>query len=275
MKAILETQELILIEPAKWAAQIKSVAESIIPAHGFENEDGLPCDLYGDPLQMMQVDEDGLAVVPVHGVISSGLPSVAACFGFVDTARIQDDIASALSNSRVRAIVLDFDSPGGFVTGTPELANYIAEVGNKLPIYSFTSGLCCSAAYWLAASTRAILATPSAEVGSIGVYVAHQDTSALAKAMGLVVSVFRSGKYKGAGVPGTSLSEDQAANIQSRVDSLASLFKSAVLSHRPGIAEETMQGQTFMGYQSAGVKLTDGLVNNYEDAKKIILGDLT
>ena len=130
-------------------------------------------------------------------------------------------------------------------------------------------------AYWLAASTRAILATPSAEVGSIGVYVAHQDMSALAKAMGLVVSVFRSGKYKGAGVPGTSLSEDQAANIQSRVDSLAALFKSAVLTHRPGIAEETMQGQTFMGYQSAGVKLTDGLVNNYEDAKKIILGDLT
>lgn len=250
-----------------------ALAEFEPQAGGFTNEDGEECDEYGDALPKMTIDADGIATVPIRGTIQTGLPSIAAAFGFVDTAKIRADIETALADTNVKAILLDFDSPGGFVSGTPELGAFIAEAAKSKPVYSFTSGLCCSAAYWLAAPSRAIFATPSAEVGSIGVYVAHQDMSGLAKAMGIVVSVFRSGKYKGAGVPGTSLSDDQAASIQQRVDSLAAMFKGHVLEHRPGVNEESMQGQTFMGYEAGKAKLADGLVRDIAEAKKILLAD--
>ena len=95
----------------------------------------------------------------------------------------------------------------------------------------------------------------------------------MAKALGIVVNVFKSGKFKGAGVPGTSLSDDQAANIQQRVDSLAAVFKGFVSQHRIGIEDATMQGQTFMGYESGQVKLTDSIVQDINEARKIILAD--
>jgi signal peptide peptidase SppA len=276
MKTILESQDLLLIEPRRWAARIATLSE-VTPnspsAIGFEDDDGNECDCYGDPIPQMTVDADGIATVPVRGTIQTGLPSIAAAFGFVGTAKIWRDVQAALSDSNVKAILLDFDSPGGFVSGTPELGSFIAEAAKQKPVYSFTSGMCCSAAYWLAAPSRAVFATPSAEVGSIGVYVSHQDMSGLAKAMGIVVSVFRSGKYKGAGVPGTTLSDDQSASIQQRVDSLAALFKGHVLQHRPGVADESMQGQTFMGYESGSVKLADGMVRDIAEAKKLLLAD--
>lgn len=274
MKAILESQSLILIEPRRWAAQLARMADFKPEARAYKNDAGEECDCYGDPLPRMTIDADGIATIPVHGVISTGLPSIAAAYGFVDTGRIRSDIEAALADDRVKAILFDFDTPGGFVTGTPELAKFIEEAGESKRTYSFLR-MCCSAGAWLAAPTRAQFVTTSSEVGSIGVYVATQDLSGLAKAMGIVVNVFRSGKFKGAGVPGTSLSDDQAANIQQRVDSLAALFKGHVLQHRPGVAEETMQGQTFMGYEAARVSLADAMVSDLAAAKKMLLADLT
>lgn len=278
MKALLESQDLLLIEPRRWAARIATLSE-VTPnspgAIGFEDDDGNECDCYGDPIPQMTVDADGIATVPVRGTIQTGLPSIAAAFGFVDTAKIRRDVQAALADSNVRAILLDFDSPGGFVSGTPELGSFIAEAAKQKPVYSFTSGMCCSAAYWLAAPSRAIFATTSAEVGSIGVYVAHQDMSALAAAMGIVVKVFRSGKYKGAGVPGTSLSEEQSASIQQRISSLAAVFKGFVTQHRPGIADAAMEGQTFMGYEAGRESLTDAIAADIGEAKKMLIADLT
>jgi len=274
MKAALASQDVLLIDPKRWAAQVAEVSEASLP-HSFTNDEDEDCDIYGDCLPQMTVGEDGIAIVPIKGTISTGLPAIASAFGFVDTGKIREQIETALADPKVRAVLLNFDSPGGFVTGTPELGSYIAEAAQKKPIYSYTAGLCCSAAYWLAAPTRAIFATISAEVGSIGVYVAHTDQSAMASMMGLAVRVFRSGKYKGAGVPGTALSDDQASNIQQRVDSLAAIFKSHVLSNRPGVSEDAMQGQTFLGYESAFAKLSDAVVVDLAGAKKIMLADLT
>lgn len=265
MKAILETQELLLIEPRRWFAKLSEVQGSIL-------EDLFGDDYEDDPLE---VDGDGVAVIQIHGPIVAGLPAFASKLGFARPESIRTQLEDAATNPAVKGILLDFNSPGGTVTGTPELASLIEDVAATKPTISFTGGLCCSAAYWLAAPTRAILATPSAEVGSIGVYVAHQDVSAMAKMMGIVVNVFRSGKFKGAGVPGTSLSEAQAAEIQAKVDSLAEVFKEHVKKHRPGMDDETMQGQTFMGYQSAGVKLVDEMVRDSNEAKKILLALLT
>ena len=264
MKSILETQELLLIEPRRWFAKLeefKAHQAGILEMLLGEDE---------DEEEPLDVDENGVAVIDVTGPIVAGLPKFAELLGYARPESIREKLEDAATNPAVKSIILNIDSPGGTVTGTPELASFVKEVAASKPLYSYTAGLCCSAAYWIAAPSRAILATPSAEVGSIGVYVAHQDMSGLAKAMGIVVNVFRSGKFKGAGVPGTSLSEAQAAEVQAKVDSLAALFKAYVTENRPGVDDDTMQGQSFMGYQSAGVKLVDGMVRDLAEAKKVI-----
>ena len=85
------------------------------------------------------------------------------------------------------AVILDIDSPGGTVAGTPELGAAVAALNGQKPVYAFSSGLMCSAAYWIASQAEAIYATPSARVGSIGVVQTVIDNSARLHAEGIKV----------------------------------------------------------------------------------------
>ena len=114
-----------------------------------------------------------------------------------------------MANPNVQRIVLDIDSPGGTVAGTPEAAAQIAAANKVKRVDAWTGNLMCSAAYYLAAGCRGVYAAPSATVGSIGVYLPVVDRSEMYKAMGVKVDIIKSGKYKGMGFPGTSLTDDQ------------------------------------------------------------------
>ena len=69
---------------------------------------------------------------------------------------IRESIEAALADPDVSSILLSIDSPGGVVSGTKELADYIASVRGQTPIAAYADGLCASAAFWLAAATGQI-----------------------------------------------------------------------------------------------------------------------
>lgn len=88
---------------------------------------------------------------------------------------IQPNLNEAICDNSVACFILDFDIPGGVVTGVPELAAFTRGAAEEKPIYAFTGGQSCSAAYWLASACSKVFCTESADVGSIGVYVALVD----------------------------------------------------------------------------------------------------
>jgi ClpP class serine protease len=125
----------------------------------------------------------------------------------------------------------------------------------------------CSAAYWIASQARAIYATPSAQVGSIGVVQAVIDNTAALDKAGLKVEVFSVGKYKAMGAPGTPLTDDQRELIQSNLAEIAAEFHDAVLSRGRAIPAEAMEGQTFSGKQAQRHNLA-GMVSDRADAMR-------
>ena len=48
----------------------------------------------------------------------------------------------------------------------------------------------CSAAYWLGAQATTVIATPSADVGSVGVFLMHVEQSGANAQTGLTVTVY-------------------------------------------------------------------------------------
>ena len=212
--------------------------------------------------------EDGIGVVAIEGPILRK-PDLFARIFFGATS--SEDIGEALREAReredIKAVFLNIDSPGGTVTGTPELANAVAALDKKKPVYAFSSGLMCSAAYWVASQARAIYATPSAQVGSIGVVQAVIDNTAALDKAGLKVEVFSVGKYKAMGAPGTPLTDDQRELIQSNLAEIAAEFHDAVLSRGRAIPAEAMEGQTFSGKQAQRHNLA-GMVPDRADAMR-------
>ena len=187
--------------------------------------------------------------------------------GATDSGDIAHALREAGDRPDIKAVFLDIDSPGGTVAGTPELAAAVASLNERKPVYAFSSGLMCSAAYWIASQARAIYATPSARVGSIGVVQAVIDDSAALASEGIKVEVFSVGKYKAMGAPGTSLNDDQRSLIQSNIEETASEFHAAVLARGRAIPAEAMEGQTFSGRQAQRFNLA-GLVPDRAEAMR-------
>ncbi len=212
--------------------------------------------------------EDGIGVVAIEGPILRKPDLFARIFfGATGSEDISDALREAGERADIKAVFLNIDSPGGTVAGTPELAAAVKVLNERKPVYAFSSGLMCSAAYWIASQARAIYATPSAQVGSIGVVQAVIDNTAALDMAGLKVEVFSVGKYKAMGAPGTTLTDDQRGLIQSNLAEIAAEFHDAVLSRGRAIPAEAMEGQTFSGKQAQRNNLA-GMVPDRAEAMR-------
>lgn len=214
--------------------------------------------------------KDGIGTLAIEGPIVRK-PDLFArvVFGASDSEEIGAALREAAGRSDIHAVLLDIDSPGGTVAGTPELAAAVASLNEQKPVYAFSSGLMCSAAYWIASQARAIHATPSARVGSIGVVQAIVDDSARLHAAGIKVEVFAVGKYKSIGAPGTPLTEDQRELIRGNLAETAREFHAAVLARGRAIPPEAMEGQTFTGRQAEQNNLASVVPDRAEALRRL------
>lgn len=246
-----------LITAQGWDSIHRLVSERILRPQAERPKE----DFFGDPLPQMRIDGN-TAIIPVDGVIGRKFGMMEKQCGAVDVLDIGEDLKNAVSNSMVKTIILDVNSPGGTVGGVPELASQVAAANNIKPVFAFAGDMMCSAAYWISAGAERIYATPSSDVGSIGVFVPWIDRSKQFEEMGLSVDIIRAGKFKGMGYPGTSLTDEQRQLIQDDVDETYGNFAGFVTQYRTGVTSETMQGQSFSGERASKLGLVTGLVDD-------------
>ena len=209
------------------------------------------------------------AVIPVFGVVGKHLSSMEIFCGGLDVAALCSVVDAAVADESVEQAVLWFNSPGGVVTGVPEAARRIAAANKIKKLYAYTDGMCCSAAYWLAAQCEHIFAAPSSDVGSIGVYLSWIDQTEAATEQGLKLELIKAGDFKAMGHPLQHLSDDERNMLQAEVDEIWSMFKAACTATRT-LEESSMQGQTF----SYAAQLSTGLVDAHVDSIGELLADL-
>lgn len=200
-----------------------------------------------------------VAIIPIQGVLDKRVSDMAKSSGAMGLDDIEDMLTEAMLDEEIKGILLDVNSPGGSVTGVPELAAKIAAAAKQKPVVAFTDSMMASAAYWLGAGASAIFASQSASVGSIGVYMAFLDESRAYEMQGLKMELIKNGKYKAAGIPGIPLSDEQRDRLQGSVDQVATWFKGFVSKHRETVQAETMEGQTFFGADAVKADLVDAV----------------
>jgi len=128
----------------------------------------------------------GVAVVEVHGVIGSHVK-------IPEYARLIDSVST---NRRLRAMLLDIDSPGGSATGSEVLYRSIQRVAETKPVYAYVRGMGASGGYYLACAASKVYALPTALVGSIGVIYLRPVMEQLLSKVGVDFSVYKSGEFK-------------------------------------------------------------------------------
>ena len=207
------------------------------------------------PREISMLDDNGIAHIHICGVIGHRLDWFDKFCGNTDVCDVRRELDTAQEQG-ANAIFLRVDSPGGGITGVQELADYIAEL--TVPVAAYSDACCASAAYWLASSAGQIWAAPTAEIGSIGIFLPWVDSSAAWQAMGIDFQPFVNDGaiFKSAG-HGPSLTPEQRDNTQAFINRIADLFRGHVTGRRPQLMAEAMQGQAFLGCDAPMYGLSD------------------
>ena len=241
-----------MIEP-KWFAQAVSAVQAgtFMPAAqgdvAGEDRDRLAASMEGDPSvvwdwngdepKVRYTIEGAVARIPFMGQVTKGNSS----FGGASSVWTRQSIRKAISDDRIKGILLHVDSPGGTVSGTGDLAGDIAAADGIKPVYAYIEDLGASAAYWIASQARAIFANPTAEVGSIGTMTYLEDSSGAYEKAGIKVHLVATGKYKGAWVDGLKIDEDYLKVVRTEVEDLNEHFLSGVMAGR-GMTRDQVNG---------------------------------
>lgn len=240
--AQMERLRVYGVEAGSGVDEIREIAIAELAAenlelatHGLTQEirDSASLKVYGDGVRA-EAPRAIRAVKERIGIIEIAGPVAQRMSGELEKAQgtpldfVSHAFDMLMANASVGAIVLRFSSPGGEVYGVQELADKIYNARSRKTVYAHADSLMASAAYWLGSAASMVIASPGADVGSVGVYVLHFDESAAMEKEGVKISMIHAGKNKVEFSPFAPLSDEARAEAQSRVDSIYDRFTGAL-----------------------------------------------
>ncbi len=215
----------------------------------------------------------GIALLPLYGVVTQrgNMVDDVSGPGSTSTQQFSSALRQLLADDTVGQILIDIDSPGGSVYGVAELADEIQSARSQKPIVAVANSLAASAAYWIGCSASEFYVTPGGEVGSIGVWQAHQDYSQALEESGVKTTLISAGKFKVEGNPYSPLDADAQSFMQSRVDDYYAAFTKSVARGRgvsvAQVREGMGQGRVLGAEAALAQSMVDG-VATFDDVLK-------
>jgi protease-4 len=218
---------------------------------------------------------DRIALITMRGLISGSIP------GNVSESMVDDmclALEQARDDSRVKAIVLEIDSPGGEVTAADQIYNAVTKARARKPVIIYMDSLAASGGYYVACGGKYLMANETTITGSIGVIIQTLNYEQLFNKIGLASVVFKSGKFKDILNGARPMTPEERDLIQSFVMQTYDKFLGIVSKERRLPADmlrnTIADGRILSGKDALNAKLIDGL-GQIEDAyaKAKLLGN--
>jgi len=220
--------------------------------------------------------KERILVVPIKGVIlGSGGSDVAGQPDMVE--RVRQLLRKARKDKRIKALLLDIDSPGGGVTASDiiyhELKTFRSETDK--PIVALFGDVAASGGYYVAMAADHVVARQTTITGSIGVISRFVIWMELMRKIGVEVETIKSPKAGGGeslkdiGSGFRKMTEAERALLQGLVTEMWQRFVTVVGEGRKGRLEldqvrALADGRVFTGKQALALKLVDSV--GYRDA---------
>jgi protease-4 len=211
------------------------------------------------------ISGSNIAVIKIHDVIMRE-----DWCGVMGTESINNLLKSYASNPSIGGVILDFDTPGGQVAYTENLAQTIADFPK--PIFGYVSSSCASAGYWLASQCDQIYTSVKTDrVGSIGTMISYykENPDSPEKARYVQVNVYASRSTKKNKDIENMLSGNHEDVITKRLDPINEVFINYVKSGRSQINEKTLSGDMYYSHEAQSLGMIDG-VKSFEEVVSLL-----
>lgn len=196
-----------------------------------------------------------IGIIKIEGVLAQYSDPWFGLIGYSTISSLLDQFAAA---PNIASIILDINSPGGAAIGVEAVADQI--LATNKPIVAYVSGICCSAAYWIAsAADKIILSGNTSMVGSIGTMTTAIDFTGLYEKFGLKVHTINSTHSPDKNKSYELAKQGDYSLIRSEtLDPLAVSFLDFVKSQRD-IKPEALTGSVYFGQKAISLGLADSI----------------
>jgi protease-4 len=209
---------------------------------------------------------DRIALIVMRGLISTSIPGNTGD-NMVDDMRFA--LQQARDDDRVKAVVLEIDSPGGEVTASDIIYNAVTKTRAKKPVVVYMDSLAASGGYYVSCGGKYLMANETTITGSIGVIIQTLNYEQLFNKIGLASVVFKSGKFKDLLNGARPLMPEEREFVQSFVMKTYDKFLGIVAKERnlpaEGLRNSIADGRILSGKDALENKLIDA-VGQIEDA---------
>lgn len=198
---------------------------------------------------------DGIGVVELKGLIVSSEETI-------------DTLTSFRNDTKIKAILLRIDSPGGAVGASQEIFSEVKRTNQEKPVIASLASIGASGGYYAALGAEKIFANPGTLTGSVGVVVKFSNFTELFDKVGYKSEVIKSGLMKDIGAVDRPMTPAERELVQRLIDNVHDQFIRAVVQRRK-LPEDTVRrladGRIFSGEQALESGLIDEL-GNFTDA---------
>lgn len=213
---------------------------------------------------------DRVAVIYVQGTMLTG--NIPSGFGYATSEEISEKLREALEDEQVKAIVLRINSGGGSPAAAQEIIQEIRKVqAEGIPVVVSMGDVAASAAYYIAAPSDYIMASPSTTTGSIGVIWVFQNMSAFYEEEGVDFYIAKSGKFKDMGGSWRGLTEEEKEYADLVILETYNDFIDGVAEGRnlsKSDVKSLADGRVYTGIRAKELGLVDGFGNLYDAIDK-------
>ena len=165
--------------------------------------------------------------------------------------------------------MLEIDSPGGEVTASDVIYNWVVKTRAKKPVVVYMDSLAASGGYYVACGGKYLMANETTITGSIGVIIQTLNYEQLFNKIGLASVVFKSGKFKDMLNGARPITPEERDYVQSFIMKTYDKFLGIVAKERDVPADvlrnTVADGRILSGKDALDHKLIDGL-GQIEDA---------
>ena len=203
-----------------------------------------------------------IAIIEVEGLLTNTRVGTGGLLGADENkvSLFKQQLDAAAKDSRVKAVILRINSPGGTVAASDVMYQLVQDFKARTgkPVIAACQDICASGGYYVASAADEIHALPTSVVGSIGVIYETINLSGLMDKIGVHITPVQSGPLKDMGSPFNGLSQEELAVMQSMVDELYARFVDVVRQARQVESEEVaFDGRVFTGQQAQELGLVD------------------
>jgi protease-4 len=185
-----------------------------------------------------------------------------------DSREYIEGLKSFRENSRVKAIVLRVDSPGGGVSAAQEIYREVEKTKAVKPVVASLGSMATSGGYYISCVATKVVANPGTVTGSIGAIAVFPNFEKLFEKIGYSTVVIKSGEFKDIGNPARPMTPEEETLLRDTILEVHDQFVKDVARAR-GMEEASVRqiadGRILTGAKAKNLGLLDEL-GNLQDA---------